>query len=351
MTSRKQLPDSPTERELFEFERYKFLEEKSLKSKEIDQKHKRENIGFLKSPMFIAILGGIITITVNSIANYHSTKNTIELDRQKLQADLIKKYLEPTDTKTRKNNLNFLVQTGLIPQYQAQIAQYLVNNPDAIPQTPSIASATALTDGYSFGAPNILTSDILARLEKIRKALVVVRSRQGSTDWMKCTGVLTAANTVVTMGYCAETNMGLGAASSQNLKVEIAKGAPSIAVIGVKKIGGGISSGSLAVLTLAELATSKGSLEIDRTQPSVGQKLILPFLGATPDDFFASVDSDCRITDLKGKDEIAYKCDGYTGSGGAPIISLATGKILGIHSMVTQEARWGIRLNAKDVAN
>ena len=39
MPTKKQLPGDPTERELFEFEKHKFLEEKTLKSKEFDQKY------------------------------------------------------------------------------------------------------------------------------------------------------------------------------------------------------------------------------------------------------------------------------------------------------------------------
>lgn len=338
------ISSDPTKRELFEFEKRKFDDDHALRRDSIERQARNEAFGFFKSPLMLAVIGGVISILVNSATTHYSSENTIELERQKLQADLIKKYLEPADLKIRKDNLNFLVEAGLIPRYETQVTNYLQNHPDAIPQTAS-ASPT-LVDGKSFGSSNILTSDTLMKFERLRKALVIVRARQSVRDRTHCTGVLTAANKVVTAGYCADTRRGVGAAGNQDIKVEIANGAPPISVIDLKKIGDEASFNHIAVLTLATPAEDKIPLEIDDASPVIGQKLILPFLGKTPDEFFVSRDDDCKVTDLKGENELAYRCDAEAGSGGAPIISLDTGKILGIHSIATQEARWGIRLKA-----
>ncbi|MEH2701163.1 trypsin-like serine protease [Rhizobium leguminosarum bv. viciae] len=335
--------EDPTKRELFEFEKRKFEEEQSIKRDSLDNERPNDAFGFFKSPLGLAIIGGLVTILVNSASSYFSRQNTLDVEREKLQADLIKKYLEAPEKKAREDNLKFLAGAGLIPAYGKRIEDYLKSNPDAIPHTP-ISS-----DYKTFGDPNILSGTVLDKIAAIRNSLVVVRLRQGAVEWRKCTGVLIDQTTVVTMSYCAADNLAVPAAGVQNLKVDPGKGNPVIDVKDVRIVNHGSSAESIALVTLTAPASNNTPLQIETASPSVGLKLILPFVDGRTSEFYASVDEDCKITNLKGASGIGYRCDGDVGSAGAPIVSMETGRILGVHSMATQEARWGVRLTAADV--
>lgn len=187
--------EDPTKREPFELEKRKFEEEQSIKRDSLETERPNDAFGFFKSPLGLAIIGGLVTILVNSASSYFSTQNTLNVEREKLQADLIKKYLEAPEKKAREDNLKFLAGAGLIPAYGKRIEDYLKSNPDAIPHTP-ISS-----DYKTFGDPNILSGTVLDKIAAIRNSLVVVRSRQGAVEWRKCTGVLIDQTTVVTMCF------------------------------------------------------------------------------------------------------------------------------------------------------
>jgi hypothetical protein len=56
---------------------------------------------------------------------------------QTLQTDLIKKFAEAPDLVTARGNLKFLVDAGLLPDYEKQVTKYLDANPEAVPRVSS----------------------------------------------------------------------------------------------------------------------------------------------------------------------------------------------------------------------
>jgi len=110
----------------------------------------------LANPLTLAIVGGFITVMSTIISNHLAGSANVELEttkaqlavkaetakteaaaqaaQQALQADLIKKFVESPKTQTVRENLKFLVDAGLLPDYAVRITAYLKNNPDAAPQ-------------------------------------------------------------------------------------------------------------------------------------------------------------------------------------------------------------------------
>lgn len=67
---------------------------------------------------------------------YFKNRQAREAAQQSLQADLIKKFVEGPSILTVRENLKFLVEAGLLPEYSDRIQRYLNSNPTAAPQVP-----------------------------------------------------------------------------------------------------------------------------------------------------------------------------------------------------------------------
>jgi S1-C subfamily serine protease len=133
------------ERDRLHFERQKLAIEFRLKRRELADRHNRGWKELLTNPLALAIVGGFITLMTTIVSNSFSTRANIEAEsfraeladkaaRQTLQADLIKKFAETAKVETARENLRFLVEAGLLPQYEQKIAAYLKTNPTAAPQ-------------------------------------------------------------------------------------------------------------------------------------------------------------------------------------------------------------------------
>lgn len=352
MTNTSQNTNEPSKRELLEFEKEKFQKELDYKKLALDVEATKEKFDFIKSPLALAILGGIVTILVNSVANYYSSDNTIKLEKEKLQSELIKKYLEVPDSIGRVENLRFLVASGLVPNYSAQISAYLDKNPDVAPQTVPTASAVpATTDWRSFGSDNIVSGDVLKRVQLAGEALVVVRTGQSVREWQTCTGFFVNDRTIATIGYCVPGDMAAGSPGLRDIMLEgiTQDSATSTKIQSVKLHGEGSSDHQIAILTLSQPVKGRQFLKVREQGPKVGDRLIMPFLKAGTSDFSASLDDECTVNSLDEGSVITYRCDGDLGSAGAPLASFATGEVVGVHSWSGEKARFGIRVNSADV--
>jgi hypothetical protein len=129
------------------FERQKLALEMRARLREISaQRNQSVWRALLANPISVAIVGGILTLTTSVVtsvvtsfltarANLEAEQSRAELARrgsqQALQADLIKKFVEGARVETVRGNLQFLADTGLIPDYAASIQNYLATNPGA----------------------------------------------------------------------------------------------------------------------------------------------------------------------------------------------------------------------------
>ncbi|MFS8147681.1 trypsin-like serine peptidase [Rhizobium sp. BR 249] len=353
--------EEPSKRELFEFEKEKFDKEFKYKQETSRIEMMRERFGFLKSPLLLAIFGGIITIFVNSITAYYSnqntialerekSENTITLEREKLQSELIKKYLEVPDSAARIANLHFLVDSGLIPNYSGPVSEYLKKDPALAPQTVSAATASAADNWRAFGGNNILDGGVLKRVQNAGESLVLVMIRQSVREWQKCTGFLIGERTIATIGYCVPGDIAAGSPKLGDIKLQgVAAAGAEPRVESVVLRGEGSSDHRIALLRLTAPVSGKQILKIRPDAPVVGDRLIMPFLKGDTADFSASVDAECSISEIDEQSVIAYRCDGDVGAAGAPLVSFATGEVIGIHSWSGEKARFGIRVNPSDL--
>ena len=137
-----------------EFERLRIGRQKTavelrLRRREIQNAGGKAWKEIIANPLTLAISGGFLTLMTTLITNSINTSNTIQAERAKaqqaLEVDLIKKFVESPNRETVRNNLKFLADVGLLPDYAAGISKYLKENPNSAPT----ASATGLQAVHS----------------------------------------------------------------------------------------------------------------------------------------------------------------------------------------------------------
>ena len=110
--------------------------------------------GTLSNPLMLAIAGGSLTLLTSILTNYFTASANREADQRRalytretdaraLQSELIKTFLKTQDSKTARDNLTFLIESGLIPDHEKRITEYLAKNKQAIPKITESKTATA----------------------------------------------------------------------------------------------------------------------------------------------------------------------------------------------------------------
>jgi hypothetical protein len=128
------------------FERQKLALEMLAKRRELaGARHRSVLRDLLANPLSVAIVGGILTLLTTVVTNFLTAQANREAEQQRallaresaqqtLQADLIKKFVEGPRPENVRENLRFLVDSGLIPDYAVSIQNYLASHPYSAPQ-------------------------------------------------------------------------------------------------------------------------------------------------------------------------------------------------------------------------
>lgn len=134
-----------------------------------DEKAKNPWRELLANPISIAVVGGMITLMTTVVANYFNTREASRTEvvrakladasaKEALQADLIKKFVENPNSGAVRQNLQFLVEAGLIPTYADGIKKYLEAHPDAAPHVGG---------GVEFSSSGVaLAADVKERIQQ-----------------------------------------------------------------------------------------------------------------------------------------------------------------------------------------
>lgn len=187
------------DRERLRLERQKLAIEFRLKRRELAEQQGKNWKELLANPVTLAVVGGfvtlMITIVTNSLTaranrNAETLRAQIARDgtRQTLQGDLIKKFVESPKTETVRENLRFLINAGLLPDYAQGISKYLEDNPDAAPNTASARTETEGDSGARISDTSKIPFKFLCHL--------VVSKSDGSLRF--ATGFLVSKNIVIT---------------------------------------------------------------------------------------------------------------------------------------------------------
>lgn len=142
------------ELEAARLERSKLALETHIKRRELRAHVTKSWRDVFANPLVLAIAGGSISLLTSVVTNYLSSTATRESDERKatqardsearaLQSELIKTFLKTPDSKIARDNLSFLIESGLIPDHEKRIKEYLANNTKAVPKLGDAKSAAS----------------------------------------------------------------------------------------------------------------------------------------------------------------------------------------------------------------
>lgn len=121
-----------------------------MKRKELKNYKNSSFKELIKNPLLLAVIGGALTLMTSIITSYMTAnanrdaeilrfKNSHKAEALKLQSDILKTYLATKSAQKARENLVFLIESGLIPDHEKRISEYLKNNE----KTPLIAEKIA----------------------------------------------------------------------------------------------------------------------------------------------------------------------------------------------------------------
>ena len=332
----------PTERERFEFEKQKFQSEQDLKLRSWREEATVKRWDSWKSPVTIAIVGGIITVLANIVASSLTNSFTAQQEDQKFEAELIKKFLEPESEDQRKANLRFLVGSGLLSRYGPQIGKYLDSNPAGVPRSLPATGETPINNG-AFGANNQLDGTALDALDIARNSVASIDMQNGA-DTTHCSGVFISEREIVTSDYCISPGMRAGSAALPPIKISLGIGSARKSFTAASvQLTGTSRAQKIAVITLSEAATGLQLLPRSTSAPAPDDRLMFVYT-SEPGKMVVSVDDQCRVIAV-GDQDISYRCDASGGSAGGAVVSVKTGQLMAVHTSLDLDTRYGRRLD------
>ena len=168
----------------------------------------------IASPFTLAVVGGFISVMTTIVANHLNASANLALEatkaqlqangeaakadsaaqaaKQTLQADLIKKFVESPKTETVRENLRFLIDAGLLPDYASKIQTYLSSNPNAAPQV-----------GSSPQSPSVVVGGATAPKQNWPWLIGLTMRKDDGSTFLFCQGTLLGPRLVLTDAVCA----------------------------------------------------------------------------------------------------------------------------------------------------
>ena len=155
------------ERERLRLERQRLALEVRLKRRELATRN-RGLRDIFANPLLLALVGGFVTLITSMVTNYLTASSARDADERRarvthesearaLQSELIKSFLKTSEPKTARDNLTFLIEAGLLPDYEKQIGKYLKENTKVAPRisedgAAQVSAADCLGNWVDFDA-------------------------------------------------------------------------------------------------------------------------------------------------------------------------------------------------------
>ena len=328
------------ERSKLRTERQKLVIEVLLKRRELADRGTKTWRELFANPLTLAIVGGVLTVLTTLVTStFTAYQNREAEDRraaiaqrsatQALQAELIKKFVEAPKTETVRENLRFLVDAGLLPDYAASITGYLKDNPNSAPAVNSLVGGIVGSQDQ-----RLMLSELASSAREKFQGVGIVR--QGSQTM--CAAVMIAPKIMATADYCVQVQSPLspstapvltfqpapiGGAGNQPAAVEI----DLARMIILKKSDPNAPSVALAPLKSADV--SLPYLPLDSAPAPISTQLEAAFFAADKNNWVYSSGPDCRIVAVEPQ-IVRHLCDTGAGASGAPLLG-PSGHVVAIH--------------------
>jgi V8-like Glu-specific endopeptidase len=342
------------EEQKLRFERQKLALDVLLKRRELSQQRPSAIREIFTNPLALAIVGAVLTLITQIVTSSLNTAGQRQAESQRaelaraaeerqakaandaasrtLQADLIKKFADAPDLKTARSNLEFLVDAGLLPEFEEKIRKYLEENPDGGPFTGQMT-------GGIIGFDDRTNLSDLPQAERAKyEGLGVVRLK-GMGAPAFCTGILIAPGILATASHCLPSGREAEFQPYQPAGID----AHGYQIVMESLVTVGEEEGWGASLVRVEnLPPDQKYIPLTGTPPDAGAPVRFAGFVADRNQF---VLSQCQINPTGGP-ELRHLCDSGGGASGGPLLTTtATGrlKVLGIHLGNSEQGKRAFR--------
>jgi Trypsin-like peptidase domain len=316
-------------------------EELAMKRAELALKEKEQQASTWRSPLVVAILAAAVAAAGNAVIALVNGNAQVGLEERKAEQTRILEMIKTSDPEKATNNLKFLLESGLIADASraARLREYLSKRPAASgPVLPAPAGGPPPRE-INRSRP----IETLPHGSEAERASNAVGRLASAGNEGFCTAFLVAANVALTAGYCAE-----GAPAAIRLSDGV--GSMSYKVTGTERNPRASSSPDTLDYALVHLDGDAGKrfgvLRLNRNAPVVGQPLIAIMFESTTQKLVDDDAGACRVSSVTTT-SFAHRCSTRAGSGGAPILDVATMTVVGIeHSGGANEGERALRIDA-----
>lgn len=305
--------------------------EAALREAELAVKREEQSGAGWRSPLVVAIMAAAIAGISNAVVTVVNGRLQRELEDGKAEQTRVLEMIKTGDPDTAAGNLEFLLKAGLItdPARVASLQKFLANRvPGSGPALPPQTSGGPPLGGIT-GADDAVRVTTLPEQSAVRKAassvgrLRVITSSGASSF---CTAFLVAPDLAITAGHCVSEAKTADLVFRDGAAEEVYR-----AVLPPVHVAASADGANYAVLRVeGNPGGKRGFLRLSTETPTVGQALGVVLFRASGEPLAVVGAADCKVRLVEGE-RFYHLCDTGPGSSGAPVLSAATGAVVGAH--------------------
>ncbi|MEK6335297.1 MAG: trypsin-like peptidase domain-containing protein [Acidobacteriota bacterium] len=337
-------------------EREVTIKEKELATREAELEIKRNEQGVSRwrSPLVVAIIAAAMAGLSNAVVSVVNGSLERGLESEKSEQTRILEMIKTGDPDKAANNLQFLLEAGLISDQKQRMQLQDFLNKRKPGSGPTLPSANAIGPQSIVGtddAVEVTTLPPTSSLKRTAGAVGQLKITSGTSAFV-CTAFLVADDLVLTASRCVDTGLQRGQQPSNafpdsvNLLMNTGSERVSYEVIlpPVELIPSDDGLNYALLRVKGNPGAIHGSIRLSATPPKEKQPLSLLMFRGTGKQLAVTGAADCNVLSVEN-DVFHHLCDTGGGSSGAPLLSADGSQVLGLHFLRDQRAGVAVRID------
>jgi len=296
----------------------------AIKESELELKRTEQASSGWRNPLVVAILAATLAAGGNAVVALVNGRLQRNLEEQRSEETRILEMIKTNDPDKAAANLEFLLKSGLIddPDRARKIQKFLSSRaPGTGPTLPSAAGSVLNSYGDAV-AINTLPSNSKLRIPA--RAVGQVRGVAKEGLIVTCSAFLIAEDLALTADHCVRDVEGLefiAGDSRETFSANVVEADQGLDYAFMRLVG--------------KPGAQYGVLNLSATVPAISELLTMIYYRGTPTQLVDLPFGTCRVLSVE-RSRFTHGCTSGAGSTGAPMLSTASDKVVGMHVLRDQ---------------